>query len=215
MTMTIEQYVKLYFEQSDYTEATPGLFWPTLSLASMSGTVFGQTMATRYRDVMRYMYADVVLNFDVEGMDFDTIYNRIGAKIHAAASMKIGKWENMLKAITEASGLTSADLAIDYYKQITKAGSETDQNGGTLSITGTQRRNSFNSSEMADTAGSTTSTTDTTSRTHSFTNRVDTEVGNMRPKIEALKAFYDSAEVMDFVGQVVSFLMLQVGSMVY
>ena len=215
MTMTIADYVKWYFEQTDYTEATPGLFWPTLSLASMSGTVFGQTLATRYRDVMRYMYSDVVLNFDVDGMDFQTLYNKIGSKLHAAASMKIGKWELMLKAITEAAGLTADDLKTDYLKTITREGSEKDQNGGTVTVGGTEKRNSFNSSELVDTAGSSVTTTDTTSKTHSFLDRVDTESGNMRPKIEAIKAFYDSAEVMDFVGQVVSFFMIQVGSMVY
>lgn len=215
MTKTINDYVTEYFEQTGYTESDPGLFFPSLGFGSLSATVFSSAMQEKYRAVMRYMYADVVLNFDVFGLTFSDLHTRISNKLFAAASMKIGKWELQLKAIAAAAGLTSGELLEDYYKTITKAGSEKDQNGGMVTITGTQRRNSFNSNEMTDTSGATTSTTDTTSRTHSFTDRVDTERGNIRPKAESIRAFFESAEVMNFVSDVVNFFMIQIGSMVY
>ena len=215
MTKTINDYVTEYFDQTGYTESDPGLFFPSLGFSSLSATVFSSAMQQKYRAVMRYMYADVVLNFDTFGMTFSDLHARISTKLFAAANMKIGKWDLQLKAIAAAAGLTADELLEDYYKTVTKAGSEQDQNGGTVTITGTQRRNSFNSSEMTDTSGATTSTTDTTSRTHSFTNRVDTERGNIRPKAESIRAFFESAEVMNFVSDVVNFFMIQIGSMVY
>ena len=214
-TMTIKEYTEKYLATPGASETTPGLYFTTGTMTTISATVFSTAFQAKYRNIIRYMYSDVVLNFDVTDMSVSDIASLMSNKLAAAANMKIGKWEAKLKAITALAGLTTDDLTGDYYKKLTKAGSETDQNGGTLTITGTSKRNAFNSTELEPVAGTVTSTTDTTSRTHSFTNRTDTEEGNNRSKAEIIKAFYDSADAMDFVGEVVNFFMLQIGSMVY
>lgn len=214
-TMTIKEYTAAYLATPGATETNPGLYFTSGTMTAISATVFSTAFQAKFRNIIRYMYSDVVLNFDVTGMTVQEIATYLNNKLSAAANMKIGKWEAKLRAISALAGLSDGDLTGDYYKTLSKTGSEKDQMGGTLTITGTTRRNSFNSSDMADTAGSTTTTTDTTHKTHSFTDRVDTEQGNNRSKAEIIKAFYDSADAMDFVGEVVNFFMLQIGSMVY
>lgn len=209
--VTIKDYVDAY----DESTIQSGLFFNGQKMATLDAVVFSAPNQKKIVDMMKLFYEDQKLNTFHYSDDIVTVNDWIYKRTMAIANASVAKWHNRATALAKISGLTENEILEDYHKTITRAGSETDQNAGTVVNDGTRSRNSFNSSELVDTDGSTNTMTDTTSRTHSYTNRVDTEAGNLRPKAEAIRLFYETAEMMSLIEDIVHAFINAIAIMVY
>lgn len=196
--VTIRDYVDAYQEAS----ITTGLFFNSTEFSTLDSTVFSTANQTKIRALMSNLFDMLRLNTWKYSDDITTVNSWIYAKIGSVANANVTTWHNKAVALAKLTGLTEDDILYDFNR------SRVEQEAAASTVDGTQKRNSFNSATLEPTAGSHTEAADNASRNI-------TESGTNRPKAEQIRLFYESAEMISLIDDIVRTFMQAIAIMVY